>query len=85
MKYLSDACWSATRPSVFYVTKMDGSLDVWDIVFRQKFPVINVLVGGALRFLVFASRRSSIAPRVVIVIVSGSNGRTEISVWKPDK
>lgn len=33
--YLTDGCWSPTRPGIFYLTRMDGFLDVWDIYYRQ--------------------------------------------------
>jgi len=42
--YLTDGCWSPTRPAVFYVTKMDGTLDIWDLVFKQKSPTITLQV-----------------------------------------
>ena len=44
MQYPSDAHWSATRPAVMYVTKMDGSIDVWDFLFRYRMPTLNVMV-----------------------------------------
>jgi len=48
-EYSTDACWSVTRPSVFFETKMDGSLDVWDMSFCQKYPTLNVLVSTCTR------------------------------------
>jgi len=36
MSYLTDGCWNPVRPAVFYTTKMDGSLDVWDIMYKQR-------------------------------------------------
>jgi dynein intermediate chain 2 len=33
--YLTAGCWSPTRPGVFYVTREDGVLDVWDLFYRQ--------------------------------------------------
>jgi len=45
MQYPSDAHWSVTRPAVMYVAKMDGSLDVWDFLFRCRLPTLNVMVG----------------------------------------
>ncbi|XP_075994951.1 dynein axonemal intermediate chain 2-like isoform X2 [Genypterus blacodes] len=41
---LMDACWSPVRPSVFFSVKMDGSLDVWDLLFRQSAPRLSVRV-----------------------------------------
>ncbi|XP_033755651.1 dynein intermediate chain 3, ciliary-like [Pecten maximus] len=42
--YLSDGSWSPVRPSVFFVTKMDGTLDVWDIIFKQSDPTLSLQV-----------------------------------------
>jgi len=45
--YLTDACWSTTRPSVLYTTKMDGSIDVWDLLFKQNDPTLTFQVCDA--------------------------------------
>lgn len=42
--YLTDGCWSPVRPSVFLVTKMNGTLDVWDIIFKQNDPTLSLQV-----------------------------------------
>ena len=44
MSYLTDGCWSPVRPAVFFTTKMDGSLDVWDYLFKQKDPTLSLQV-----------------------------------------
>ncbi|XP_054613747.1 dynein axonemal intermediate chain 2-like [Dunckerocampus dactyliophorus] len=44
MSYLTDACWSPVRPSVFFTVKMDGVLDIWDILFKQSNPTLSVKV-----------------------------------------
>ncbi|XP_012274375.1 dynein intermediate chain 3, ciliary [Orussus abietinus] len=36
--------WSATRYSVFYVSKADGSLDAWDFLVQQDSPILSVKV-----------------------------------------
>ena len=33
--YLTDGYWSPTRPGLFYLTRVDGFLDVWDFYYRQ--------------------------------------------------
>jgi len=33
--YITDATWSPTRPSLFFVTRKDGWLDIWDFYYRQ--------------------------------------------------
>ncbi|XP_072259578.1 dynein axonemal intermediate chain 2 [Pyxicephalus adspersus] len=44
MSYLTDAAWSPVRPSVFLTTKMDGTLDVWDYLFKQNNPSLSLKV-----------------------------------------
>ncbi|XP_061554588.1 dynein axonemal intermediate chain 2-like isoform X1 [Phycodurus eques] len=44
MAYLTDACWSPVRPSVFFTVNMDGVLDIWDILFKQIDPTLSVKV-----------------------------------------
>lgn len=33
--YLTDGCWSPTRCGLFFLTRMDGFIDVWDFFYRQ--------------------------------------------------
>lgn len=33
--YLTDGCWSPTRPGLFFLTRIDGFLDVWDFYYKQ--------------------------------------------------
>ncbi|KAF4084935.1 hypothetical protein AMELA_G00111730 [Ameiurus melas] len=44
MAYLSDGCWSPVRPSVFFTVKMDGTLDIWDFLFKQNDPTLTLKV-----------------------------------------
>ncbi|KAJ0005286.1 hypothetical protein NQD34_011500 [Periophthalmus magnuspinnatus] len=44
MSYLTDACWSPVRPSVFLTSNMGGVLDVWDVLFKQNEPTLSVKV-----------------------------------------
>lgn len=44
MSYLSDAQWSPVRPGVFFTSKMDGTLDVWDFIFKQNDPTLNIQI-----------------------------------------
>lgn len=46
--YLTDGCWSPIRPSVFCTAKMDGSLDIWDFIFKQTDPTLTLQVGRLL-------------------------------------
>lgn len=42
--YLTDGCWSPTRPAVFFTSSATGTLDVWDILFKQTSPALTVQV-----------------------------------------
>jgi len=42
--YLTDGQWSPMRPGVFFTTKMDGTLDVWDFIFKQNDPLLNIQI-----------------------------------------
>lgn len=43
--YLTGGCWSPTRPAVFFTTKVDGTLDIWDLFFKQNGPAFSTKVG----------------------------------------
>ncbi|XP_072763617.1 dynein axonemal intermediate chain 2 isoform X3 [Anoplolepis gracilipes] len=42
--FLTGGAWSATRYSVYYLIKTDGTLDVWDFLIQQDSPVLSVKV-----------------------------------------
>jgi dynein intermediate chain 2 len=33
--YLTYGCWSPTRTGLFFLTRMDGFVDIWDFYYRQ--------------------------------------------------
>ncbi|XP_068086596.1 dynein intermediate chain 3, ciliary [Anabrus simplex] len=41
---LTDGSWSPTRYSVFYITRMDGALDVWDVLQQQREAILSIKV-----------------------------------------
>ncbi|KAJ1445521.1 WD40-repeat-containing domain protein [Pelagophyceae sp. CCMP2097] len=45
--YLTAGCWSPTRAGVFYVTRMDGVVDIWDYFYRQNEVAYSHKVGDA--------------------------------------
>eukprot|EP00947_MAST-08B_sp_MAST-8B-sp1_P005775 g5775.t1 len=45
--YLTAGCWSPTRTGVFYVTRMDGVVDIWDFFFSQNEVAYSHKVGDA--------------------------------------
>lgn len=46
--YLTSGCWSPTRAGVFYVTRMDGVVDIWDYFYRQNEVAYSHKVGDAM-------------------------------------
>ncbi|NXQ85387.1 DNAI2 protein, partial [Nyctibius grandis] len=44
LSYLTDGCWSTVRPAVFFTTRSDGTLDVWDFLFKQNDPSLSLQV-----------------------------------------
>lgn len=42
--YVTAGCWSPTRPGVFFTAKMDGTMDIWDIFYKQNEPVFPTKV-----------------------------------------
>lgn len=38
---LMDGCWSPSRPGLFFVTRKDGWLDIWDYYYRQNEPALS--------------------------------------------
>lgn len=41
---LTDGAWSETKPSVFYTIRADGCLDAWDVLQKQKDPILTIKV-----------------------------------------
>lgn len=44
---LTDGCWSQTRPAVCFSSKADGTLDVWDLLFKTNEPTISMKVSDS--------------------------------------
>lgn len=42
--YLTAGCWSPTRPAVFFTTKADGTVDIWDCFTKQNEPVFSTKI-----------------------------------------
>lgn len=46
--YLTSGCWSPTRAGVFFVTRMDGVVDIWDYFYRQNEVAYSHKVGDSM-------------------------------------
>lgn len=42
---LTDGCWSPTKCSLFYISRMDGVLDCWELLQQQNEPTLSIKVG----------------------------------------
>ncbi|CCW62771.1 unnamed protein product [Phytomonas sp. EM1] len=42
--YLTSGAWHTVRPGVFFTTRMDGHLDIWDLMLRQTTPSLSIHV-----------------------------------------
>lgn len=42
--YLTAGSWSPTRPGVFFTTKADGTMDVWDYFYKQNEPCFSTKI-----------------------------------------
>eukprot|EP01006_Ploeotia_vitrea_P024733 TRINITY_DN57536_c0_g1_i1.p1 TRINITY_DN57536_c0_g1~~TRINITY_DN57536_c0_g1_i1.p1 ORF type:complete len:596 (-),score=63.12 TRINITY_DN57536_c0_g1_i1:221-2008(-) len=42
--YLTYGMWHPVRPGVFLTARMDGTMDVWDLLYKQNAPVLSVQV-----------------------------------------
>lgn len=45
--YLTSGCWSPTRAGVFYLTKINGVFEVWDLLYKQNEPTLSIPIGDA--------------------------------------
>jgi dynein intermediate chain 2, axonemal len=46
--YLTDGCWAPSRAGLFFLTRMDGFLDVWDFFYRQNEVAYSQKVSDAV-------------------------------------
>jgi dynein intermediate chain 2, axonemal len=46
--YLTDGCWSPTRPGIFFLTQMDGWMHIWDYHYRQNEIAYSHKVGDSM-------------------------------------
>lgn len=70
--HLTYGVWSPTRGSVFYTTRMDGVLDVWDIMTRQSLPVLSVQVSD------YALHTARPTPDGCFLALGGVDGTTTL-------
>jgi dynein intermediate chain 2 len=65
--YLTTGCWSPTRAGVFFVTRMDGVVDIWDYFYRQNEVAYSHKVGDSGLSSVSVQGSSQAGGRLVAV------------------
>ena len=77
--YLTGGCWSPTRPGIFYVIGMDGSLNVWDFFHRQSELAYSHKIGNTALSSIGVQGNSQVGGKLVAVgDVSGSVSLLEV-------
>lgn len=78
--YLTSGCWSPTRPGVFFVTRMDGVIDIWDYFYRQNEVAYSHKVGESIlsSIAVQGSMQSGGGKLVAVGDVSGTVSLLEV-------
>jgi dynein intermediate chain 2 len=77
--YLTGGCWSPTRPGVFYVIGMDGSLNVWDFFHRQSELAYSHKVGNTALSSIGIQGNTQVGGKLVAVgDVNGSVSLLEV-------
>ena len=71
MSYLTDGCWSPVRPAVFFTTNMDGTLNVWDYLFKQNDPTLSIQVNN--QFVYVSNFYASLETNTYIIFNSLTN------------
>ena len=84
MSYMTDGCWSPVRPAVFFTTKMDGTLDVWDYLFKQNDPTLSIQVvnNEFMIFLFYQTVDSLFCFRKIIAFLVSKLRCMPVVVWK---
>lgn len=42
--YLTDGCWSPVRPALFFTARIDGVLDIWDLLYKHSSPALSIKI-----------------------------------------
>jgi dynein intermediate chain 2 len=80
--YLTDGCWSLTRPGIFFLTRSDGWIDIWDYFYRQNEVCYSQKISD-YSLTCMASR-----PRTSDILIGDASGSITLlqlckSLWEP--
>lgn len=65
--YLTAGCWSPTRAGVFFVTRMDGVVDIWDYFYRQNEVAYSHKVCDAMLSSIAVQGTSQVGGKLVAI------------------
>lgn len=71
--YMTGGNWSPTRPGVFFTTRDDGVMDVWDFFYKQNDPVLNITVSKGCALTSFNIQREG-----RMVVCGAADGTTTL-------
>lgn len=75
--YLTSGTWHPVRPGVFCTSRMDGTMDVWDLLYKQNAPVLSCQVSD------YSLHTLKLQQDGRIVAVGGVDGSTNLLELSP--
>ncbi|GAB1606218.1 WD repeat-containing protein 63-like [Argonauta hians] len=70
-----DGCWSLSRPSVFFIARNDGTIDVWDLLDRTHEPFLSQNVTA---FALCSIALYELSPQRQLLAVADSSGTLHV-------
>jgi hypothetical protein len=76
---LTDGCWSPTKCSLFYLSRIDGNLEAWDLLQQQSEPILTMKV--CMHFLSFLKHPHKYTISFIIIITRTRDMKKEVEVF----
>ena len=80
--YLTDGCWSSTRPGIFFLTRSDGWIDIWDYYYRQNEVCYSQKISD------YSLTCMAVKPKTSDILIGDASGSITLlqlckSLWEP--
>ena len=80
--YLTDGCWSTTRSGIFFITRSDGWIDIWDYYYRQNEICFSQKISD------YPLTCIAMKPKTSDILIGDSSGSVTLlqlckSLWEP--
>ncbi|EPY29044.1 dynein intermediate chain 2, axonemal [Strigomonas culicis] len=75
--YLTCGVWHNVRPGVFFTTRMDGYMDIWDLMLRQTTPALSLQVSD------YALHTAKPSPDGRLIAAGGIDGNVTLVELSP--